>query len=156
MRTVSATRIERNCSTPLCHAQHRRVDGTKGPGLLCLKKSRYSVKRWSKTSWRTANAEWPEAGTAPGHLCTMHAYCSCVAAPTTQRLRRDHFARRLRAASTYAAICLTNGVVLISILRGSAAAATGAVISRTPFTNSATNFSVATPSGSSSSRSNLP
>ena len=52
------------------------------------------------------------------------------------------------ASSTYAAICFVSGtVVLISILRGRAAAATGAVISRTPFTYSAISFSTFTPSG---------
>lgn len=58
---------------------------------------------------------------------------------------------------TYAAICFVSGtVVLISILLGKATAATGAVISRTPFTYSALNFSVFTPSGSSMVLSNFP
>jgi hemoglobin len=46
--------------------------------------------------------------------------------------------------------------VLTSILRGKAAAATGAVISNTPFTYSAVSFSTFTPSGSVSVRSNTP
>jgi hypothetical protein len=59
--------------------------------------------------------------------------------------------------ASYAAICLTNGaVVLTSILRGKAAAATGAVISNTPFTYSAVSFSTFTPSGSVSVLSNTP
>ena len=59
--------------------------------------------------------------------------------------------------ASYAAICLTNGaIVLTSILRGKAAAATGAVISNTPFTYSAVSFSTFTPSGSASVRSNTP
>ena len=59
--------------------------------------------------------------------------------------------------AAYAAICLANGsVVLISILRGKAAAATGAVISNTPFTYSAVSFSTLTPSGSASVLSNTP
>lgn len=59
--------------------------------------------------------------------------------------------------ASYAAICLTNGaIVLTSIFRGKAVAATGAVISNTPFTYSAVSFSTFTPSGSASVRSNTP
>lgn len=59
--------------------------------------------------------------------------------------------------ASYAATCFTNGaVVLISILRGKAAAATGAVISNTPCTYSAVNFSTFTPSGSARVLSNTP
>ena len=64
---------------------------------------------------------------------------------------------RFVLSASYAAICLTNGdIVLTSILRGKAAAATGAVISNTPFTYSAVSFSTFTPSGSVSVRSNTP
>lgn len=59
--------------------------------------------------------------------------------------------------ATYAAICFTNGaVVLISIFRGKAATVIGAVISNTPFTYSAVNFSTITPSGSVIVLSNTP
>jgi hypothetical protein len=59
--------------------------------------------------------------------------------------------------AAYAAICFTYGaVVLTSIFRGRAAAAIGAVISNTPLTYSAVNFSGRTPSGSVRTRSNTP
>ncbi len=50
-------------------------------------------------------------------------------------------------AVRYAATCFEKGTVLISILRGKAAAAMGAVISSTPFTYSAVSLSMFTPSG---------
>lgn len=60
-------------------------------------------------------------------------------------------------AFAYAAICFAIGAaVLISIFRGNAATAIGAVISSTPFTYSAVNFSTITPSGSVSVLSNTP
>ena len=59
--------------------------------------------------------------------------------------------------SVQAAICLVNGTDgLTSILRGSAAAAKGAVSSKTPLTNSAVSFSATTPSGRGSVRSKTP
>src|ERR1700758_935127 len=59
--------------------------------------------------------------------------------------------------SVQAAICLVNGTVdLISILRGRATAATGAVISNTPLIYSAVSFSVRTPSGRGRVRSKTP
>jgi hypothetical protein len=59
--------------------------------------------------------------------------------------------------ATYAAICFTNGaVVLTSIFRGKAATLIGAAISNTPFTYSAVSFSTITPSGSVSDLSNTP
>jgi hypothetical protein len=70
-----------------------------------------------------------------------------------ERLQSGPFAM----LAAHAAICLANGaVVLISILRGKAAAATGAVISNTPFTYSAVSFSTFTPSGSVRVLSNTP
>ena len=64
---------------------------------------------------------------------------------------------RFVLSASYAAICLANGaVVLISILRGKAAAATGAVTSNTPFTYSAVSFSTFTPSGNARVLSNTP
>ena len=56
----------------------------------------------------------------------------------------------------YAAICLEIGAVLTSIRRGSAEAATGAVISRTPSLYSALSLSASTPSGIVNVRSNAP
>ena len=84
--------------------------------------------------------------------------------PTRKRAPIQGKAARNRCSSgpfallaAYAAICLANGaVVLTSILRGNAAAATGAVISNTPFTYSAVSFSTFTPSGSARVLSNTP
>src|SRR2546421_10011933 len=56
----------------------------------------------------------------------------------------------------YAAICFDRGGVRISIRRGNAAAATGAVISSTPFCYSAWGLSASTPSGNVKVRSNFP
>lgn len=84
--------------------------------------------------------------------------------PTRKRAPIQGKAARNRCSSgpfallaAYAAICFTNGaVVLTSILCGNAAAATGAVISNTPFTYSAVSFSTFTLSGSARVLSNTP
>ena len=71
-----------------------------------------------------------------------------------EEARSDSRTGPFPTAVPYAATCFVMGTVLISIFFGSATAATGAVISSTPFSNSALIFPHFTPSGSPSVLSN--
>src|ERR1043166_3772933 len=74
--------------------------------------------------------------------CVRCHFISCLVKEEGPGVLKLRAVLELRATAIYAAICFTNGaVVLISIFRGSAATAIVAVISSTPLMYSAVSFS---------------